>query len=276
MTDTRAPVLIPDVPAFQTVGVKWVRHWNDRLFSFAVERPDSFRFRSGEFVMIGLPGLEAPEGKAPKPIMRAYSIASPSWSEELEFLSIKVEDGPLTSRLQSIEPGDQLYMGKKPTGTLVCDALLGGKRLWMLSTGTGLAPFLSLARDPEVYQRFEQVIVVHGVRQVSDLAYHQELSARLAEDPLIGEEAAAQLHYLPTVTREPFPTSGRITDLITDGRLFAGVEGPAQFDPETDRIMLCGSTAMIRETALLAEAAGLDEGSNANPGRYVIERAFVD
>lgn len=276
MTDTRAPVLIPDNAAFQTVTVKWVRHWNDRLFSFAVDRPASFRFRSGEFVMIGLPGIEGAEGKAAKPIMRAYSIASPSWSEELEFLSIKVEDGPLTGRLQLIDVGDQLYMGKKPTGTLVCDALLGGKRLWLLSTGTGLAPFLSLTRDPEVYQRFEQVIVVHGVRQVSDLAYHEELSARLADDPLIADEAGAQLRYLPTVTREPFPTSGRITDLIADGRLFEGLDGPAQFDPETDRIMLCGSTAMIREAAQLAEAAGLDEGSNANPGRYVIERAFVD
>ncbi len=280
MTDTRAPVLIPDNAAFQTVTVKWVRHWNDRLFSFAVDRPASFRFRSGEFVMIGLPGIETAEqaasGKPAKPVMRAYSIASPSWSEEIEFLSIKVEDGPLTGRLQRIEPGDQLYMGKKPTGTLVCDALLGGKRLWLLSTGTGLAPFLSLTRDPEVYQRFEQVIVVHGVRQVSDLAYHEELSAKLSDDPLIGEEAAAQLRYLPTVTREPFPTAGRITDMIADGRLFAGGEGPAQFDPETDRVMLCGSTAMIRETAGLLEAAGLDEGSNANPGRYVIERAFVD
>jgi ferredoxin/flavodoxin---NADP+ reductase len=276
LTDTRAPALIPDNAAFQTVTVQWVRHWNDRLFSFAVDRPASFRFRSGEFVMIGLPGLDAGDGKAVKPIMRAYSIASPSWAEELEFLSIKVEDGPLTGRLQLIEPGDQLYMGKKPTGTLVCDALLGGKRLWLLSTGTGLAPFLSLARDPEVYQRFEQVHVVHGVRRVSDLAYHEELSANLAEDPLVGEEAAAQMKYLPSVTREPFPTSGRITDMIADGRLFAGTEGPARFDPETDRVMLCGSTAMIRETAGLLEAAGLDEGSNANPGRYVIERAFVD
>ncbi len=279
MTDTRAPALIPDNAAFQTVAVKWVRHWNEHLFSFAVERPDSFRFRSGEFVMIGLPGLGTAEennGKPPKPVMRAYSIASPSWSEELEFLSIKVQDGPLTGRLQAIQPGDQLYMGKKPTGTLVCDALLGGKRLWLLSTGTGLAPFLSLTRDPEVYQRFEQVIVVHGTRRVSDLAFFDELTAKLAEDPLVAEEAAAQLHYLPTVTREPFPTAGRITDLIADGRLFAQAEGPAQFDPDTDRVMLCGSTAMIRETAGLLEAAGLDEGSNANPGRYVIERAFVD
>ncbi|RZM35787.1 MAG: hypothetical protein EOP67_09905, partial [Sphingomonas sp.] len=153
MTDTRAPALIPENPAFLTPKVLWVRHWNEHLFSFAVERPASFRFRSGEFVMIGLPGDK-------KPLMRAYSIASPHYAEELEFLSIKVEDGPLTSRLQLIEPGDEMYLGKKPTGTLVTDALLGGQRLFFFSTGTGLAPFLSLARDPDVYSQFEQVVLV--------------------------------------------------------------------------------------------------------------------
>ena len=275
-TQVRQPALIPELTAFPSVTVKWVRHWNEHLFSFAVDRPASFRFRSGEFVMIGLPGIDAEGNPAPKPIMRAYSIASPSWAEELEFLSIKVEGGPLTGRLQAIEPGDQLYMGKKPTGTLVCDALLGGSRLFLLSTGTGLAPFLSLARDPEVYERFGQVLLVHGVRRTSDLAFQEELCARLADDPLVGEQAAAQFHYMPSVTREAFHTKGRITELIADGRLFAGLEGAAAFDPENDRVMLCGSTAMIRETAQLLEAAGLDEGSNANPGRYVIERAFVD
>ena len=275
-TQVRQPALIPELTAFPSVTVKWVRHWNEHLFSFAVDRPASFRFRSGEFVMIGLPGIDAEGNSAPKPIMRAYSIASPSWAEELEFLSIKVEGGPLTGRLQAIEPGDQLYMGKKPTGTLVCDALLGGSRLFLLSTGTGLAPFLSLARDPEVYERFGQVLLVHGVRRTSDLAFQEELCARLADDPLVGEQAAAQFHYMPSVTREAFHTKGRITELIADGRLFAGLEGAAAFDPENDRVMLCGSTAMIRETAQLLEAAGLDEGSNANPGRYVIERAFVD
>lgn len=268
----REPVLIPESTAFHTVAVRWVRHWNDHLFSFAIDRPASLRFRSGEFIMIGLPGVDGG-----KPVMRAYSIASPSYADELEFLSIKVEGGPLTGRLQMIRPGDQLYMGRKPTGTLVCDALLGGKRLWMLSTGTGLAPFISLARDPEVYDRFGQVIIVHGVRHVDELAWRDELTAQLAGDPLVGDQALLQFHYVPTVTREPFHTNGRITDLIADGRLFAPpVLGPRGFDPEIDRVMLCGSTAMIRETAGLLEAAGLTEGSNANPGQYVIERAFVD
>ena len=268
----RAPVHIPDHTAFQTVTVKWVRHWNEHLFSFAVERPASFRFRSGEFVMIGLPGEDGG-----KPIMRAYSIASPSWSEELEFLSIKVQDGPLTHRLQKIHEGDQLYLGKKPTGTLVCDALLGGSRLWLLSTGTGLAPFLSLIRDPDVYERFSQVIVVHGVRRVSDLAWRDMLTAQLAEDPLVSDQALLQLHYLPTVTREDFHTQARIPALVDSGRLFDHpVVGPRGFDPEVDRAMLCGSTAMIKETAALLEAAGLEEGSNSKPGTYVIERAFVD
>jgi ferredoxin/flavodoxin---NADP+ reductase len=267
----RPAAMLPAVAAFETVAVKWVRHWNDRLFSFAVERPASFRFRSGEFVMIGLPGLDSP-----KPVMRAYSIASPAWADELEFLSIKVEDGPLTGRLQAVRPGDQLYLGRKPTGTLVTDALLGGRRLWLLGTGTGLAPFLSLARDPDVYDRFGQVTVVHGVRHTSDLAWREVLTAQLAGDPLVADQALLQMTYLPTVTREPFHTQGRITDLIADARLFAQVAGQAGFDPEIDRVMLCGSTAMIREVAGMLETAGLVEGSNANPGHFVIERAFVD
>lgn len=266
----RASSLIPEHAAFSSVSVRWVRHWNEHLFSFAVERPASFRFRSGEFVMIGLPG----EGG--KPLMRAYSIASPAYSDELEFLSIKVPDGPLTGRLQTVAAGDQLYLGRKPTGTLVCDALLGGKRLWLLSTGTGLAPFLSVARDPDVYDRFSQIVIVHGVRRVSDLAWYTELTAQLAGDPLVGDQALLQLNYIPTVTREPFHTTGRITDLIADKRLFAPpVLGEQHFDPDVDRVMLCGSTAMIRETAELLEAAGLVEGSNAQPGHYVVERAFV-
>jgi ferredoxin--NADP+ reductase len=268
MTDTRAPALIPENPAFLTPKVLWVRHWNEHLFSFAVERPASFRFRSGEFVMIGLPGDK-------KPLMRAYSIASPHYAEELEFLSIKVQDGPLTSRLQAIEPGDELYMGKKPTGTLVLDALLPGKRLFMLSTGTGLAPFLSLMRDPDVYNAYDKVVVAHSVRRVSDLAYHAEMEARLVEDPLVADEAAAQFHYVPTVTREEFRTRARLGALIEDGTMFAGVEGAAGLDPETDRVMLCGSTEMIRDFAKLLEGQGFVEGSNANPGSFVIERAFV-
>jgi len=268
MTDTRAPALIPENPAFLNAKVVWVRHWNEHLFSFAIERPASFRFRSGEFVMIGLPGEK-------KPLMRAYSIASPHYAEELEFLSIKVEDGPLTSKLQLIQPGDELYMGKKPTGTLVLDALLGGKRLFMLSTGTGLAPFLSLMRDPHVYSAYEQVVVAHSVRRVSDLAFHDEMAARLAEDPLVSDEAATQFHYVPTVTREDFRTSKRLGALIEDGSLFDGIGGEAKLDPETDRVMLCGSTEMIRDFAKSLEAQGFVEGSNANPGSFVIERAFV-
>ncbi|GAA0461166.1 MULTISPECIES: ferredoxin--NADP reductase [Sphingomonas] len=270
MTDVREPVLIPETKAFLNAKVLWVRHWNDRLFSFAVERPSSFRFRSGEFVMIGLPGET-------KPIMRAYSIASPHYAEELEFLSIKVEDGPLTSKLQLIQPGDEVYLGKKPTGTLVTDALTGGKRLFFFSTGTGLAPFLSLARDPDVYSMFDQVILVHSVRQVSDLAYHDELASRLADDPLVSEEAQAQFHYIPTVTREAFRNTGRINDLIESAALFGEpVQGPKKLDPETDRIMLCGSMAMIRDFAAMLEGMGFVEGSNAAPGQFVIERAFVD
>jgi ferredoxin--NADP+ reductase len=270
MTDVREPVLIPESKAFLNAKVLWVRHWNDRLFSFAVERPSSFRFRSGEFVMIGLPGDT-------KPIMRAYSIASPHYAEELEFLSIKVEDGPLTSKLQLIQPGDEVYLGKKPTGTLVTDALTGGKRLFFFSTGTGLAPFLSLARDPDVYSMFEQVILVHSVRQVSDLAYHDELASRLADDPLVSDEAQVQFHYIPTVTREAFRNTGRINDLIESAALFGDpVQGPKKLDPETDRIMMCGSMAMIRDFAAMLEGMGFAEGSNAAPGQYVIERAFVD
>lgn len=265
------PSLVADHPGFHTATVKWVRHWNDRLFSFAVHRPASFRFRSGEFVMIGLPGAVGG-----KPVMRAYSIASPAYADELEFLSIKVPGGPLTQRLQAIRVDDQLYLGRKPTGTLVCDALLGGRRLWLLGTGTGLAPFLSLVRDAEVYERFSQVVLVHGVRRVSDLAWREELTAQLAGDPLVGDQALLQFHYLPAVTREPFHTAGRITDLIADGRLFGPpVAGPRGFDAELDRVMLCGSMAMMRDVVPLLEAAGLDEGSNAAPGRYVIERAFV-
>lgn len=245
-----------------------IEHWNEFLFSFSLTRPQSFRFRSGEFVMLGLPG----EGK---PILRAYSIASPSWADHLEFLSIKVADGPLTSKLQKIQPGDAVYLGRKPTGTLVADALLPGARLFLLSTGTGLAPFMSLIRDPEIYERFREIVVVHSARQVSDLAYRHELESRLADDEFIGPMAKEQLIYRPTVTREPFPTQGRIGDLIDSGDVFAGVSGAAEFNPAIDRVMLCGSMAMIKELAVRFEAMGFDEGSNAKPGHFVIERAFV-
>lgn len=247
-----------------------VHHWNDRLFSFTISRPASFRFRSGEFVMIGL------QGENGRPLLRAYSIASPAYAEELEFLSIKVPDGPLTSRLQKIQPGDQVYLGKKPTGTLVADALLPGKRLFLLSTGTGLAPFLSVARDPDIYDRFDQILIAHCTRHVSDLAFRELLEGRLAGDPLVEDQALLQFHYLPTVTREDFQTTGRISALIENGKLFAPLGGPAQFDPETDRIMLCGSMAMIRDLEKYFLEQGFTEGSNASPGQFVIERAFVD
>ncbi|MDO9336975.1 MAG: ferredoxin--NADP reductase [Caulobacter sp.] len=266
-----APAWTPSA-AQSLVKVLWVKHWTDRLFSFAIERPDTFRFRSGEFVMIGLP----PAPGESKPILRAYSIASPSFAEELEFLSIKVQDGPLTSRLQHIQPGDDVLLGKKPTGTLVLDAVRPGKRLFLIGTGTGLAPFLSVARDPEAYSNFEQVIVGHGVREVSELAYRDLFTAEIFEDPLVGEEAQKQLVYYPTVTREPFERQGRFTDLISSGQLFRdlGLEGAA-FNREEDRIMLCGSMEFIKDMAALIESHGLVEGSNAEPGDYVLERAFV-
>jgi ferredoxin--NADP+ reductase len=246
-----------------------VHHWNEHLFSFAITRPSTFRFRSGEFVMLGLP-----DGQ--RPLLRAYSIASPSYAEELEFLSIKVPDGPLTSRLQTIKEGDPVFLGRKPTGTLVSDALLPGRRLFMLSTGTGLAPFLSVARDPDIYDRFSQIILVHSVRRVSDLAFRDILEAQLAEDPLVQDQALVQFHYIPTVTREPFHNTQRIGGLIEDGTLFAPpVLGERRFDPEHDRIMMCGSMAMIKDMGEGLEALGFVEGSNAAPGHYVIERAFV-
>jgi len=261
---------LPPSGALTVEEVRSVRHWNEHLFSFTITRPPSFRFRSGEFVMIGLPG----EGR---PLLRAYSLASPAYAEELEFLSIKVPDGPLTSHLQKIQPGDQIYLGRKPTGTLVADALLPGRRLFLLSTGTGLAPFLSLARDPDLYERFTEILLVHSVRRVSDLAFRQELESQLAGDPLVGDQALLQFHYLPTVTREAFRTTGRIGTLIDSGRLFERMlTGPRHFTPELDCVMLCGSMAMIREFQERLTVLGFSEGSNAAPGEFVIERAFVD
>lgn len=267
MSDT-APAARPS--PFHEQTVLWVRHWTDSLFSFAITRPEDFRFRSGEFVMIGLPGEDGG-----KPVLRAYSIASPNWAEELEFYSIKVPDGPLTSRLQKIEAGDTVLMGKKPTGTLVLDALTGGERLWLIGTGTGLAPWLSVARDPETYSRFGEVIVCHTVRNAEDLAYRAFWTSEIHDDPLIGDEAKAQLKYYPTVTREDFETPGRITDRIRSGDLFRDLGLPEGFSPDRDRVMLCGSMAMIKEAGELLETYGLKEGSNAEPGDYVLERAFV-
>ena len=261
-------------PGQHVETVLWVRHWTDRLFSFAITRPSSFRFRSGEFVMIGLPA-RAELGEK-KPLLRAYSIASPAFAEEIEFFSIKVPDGPLTSRLQSIQPGDPVLMAKKPTGTLVLDALKPGSRLFLIGTGTGLAPWLSVARDPEAYERYGRVIVAHTVREVQDLAYRALFEHELKNDELFGEYASAQLHYYPTVTREPFVTPGRITDRIVSGDLFRDLGLPGgRFDPEHDRVMLCGSMEMIKDVAAILESHGMTEGSNAEPGDFVLERAFV-
>ncbi|MFN3353466.1 MAG: ferredoxin--NADP reductase [Brevundimonas sp.] len=270
MTDALAAPPPAKPSPYHELPVLWVRHWTDQLFSFAVERPEDFRFRSGEFVMIGLPGEDGG-----KPILRAYSVASPCWAEALEFFSIKVPDGPLTSRLQKIQAGDRVLMGKKPTGTLVLDALTGGERLHLIGTGTGLAPWLSVARDPDTYSRFGRVIVSHTVRNVADLAYRDFFSGGIHDDPLVGEEARAQLTYYPTVTREPFETPGRITDRIKSGDYFRDLRIDGGFDPARDRVMLCGSMAMIKETAALLEEFGLKEGSNAEPADYVLERAFV-
>ncbi len=244
-----------------------VHHWNDRLFSFTTTRDPGLRFRSGHFLMMGL----EVDGR---PLLRAYSVASAHYDDHLEFYSIKVPDGPLTSRLSHIRPGDAVFVSRKPTGTLVLSNLLVGKRLYLLGTGTGLAPFMSLIRDPEVYERFEQVIVVHGVRTASELGYSDYIRNALPTNELIGDEVRAKLRYYPTVTREPFPTRGRITALIENGRLAADL-GVPDLAPADDRVMICGSTAMLRDATAILESRGFREGSSGEPGHYVIERAFV-
>lgn len=218
--------------------------------------------------MLGLPG-EA------RPILRAYSIASPAYADELEFLSIKTPHGALTSRLQRIKVGDGIYLGRKSTGTLVADALKPGKRLFLLATGTGLAPFLSLIRDAEIYDRFAQVVVVHSVRQVSDLAYRDELNGLLAGDPLVQDQALVQLSYVPTVTREHFPTRRRVTSLLQGPEMFRATAGPKSLDPTADRVMLCGSMAMIHDCQTILKGLGFAEGSHSRPGDYVVEKAFA-
>ena len=245
-----------------------VKHYTDRLFSFRTTRPAAFRFRSGEFVMIGL----MIEGK---PLLRAYSIASPAWDEELEFFSIKVPDGPLTSRLLEIKPGDKVLLGKKPTGTLVLDALLPGKRLYMFSTGTGIAPFISLIKDPDTYAAYDQVILTHTCRQVAELDYGKEQVAAMPDDPLVGEEAAQKLIHYTSVTQEDYDRKGRITDHIKSGELFEAL-GVPPLNPKTDRVMICGSMAFLKDVAELTESFGLEEGSNAAPSQYVIEKAFAE
>ena len=260
----------PALPDAQTVT--FVQHWTDRLFSFRVTRPRSLRFRSGEFVMIGLPDERG------KPLLRAYSIASPAWDEELEFYSIKVPDGPLTSRLQHIRPGDQIILRPKPVGTLVHDALLPGRRLWLFATGTGIAPFASLIRDPQTFEDYERVILTHTCREVAELDYGRELVAAVRADEmleeLIGEGFADKLVYYPTTTREESAKMGRITTLLEDGTLFSDL-GVERFGPETDRAMICGSLAFNLDLKAILDAHGLREGANSEPKEYVVEKAFV-
>ncbi len=258
------------LPDAQTVTS--VTKWTDSLFSFRVTRPASLRFRSGEFVMIGLPGDNG------KPLLRAYSIASPNWDDELEFYSIIVPDGPLTSRLQHIKPGDQIILRPKPVGTLVLDALLPGKRLWFLATGTGIAPFASLMRDPETYERFEQVIMMHTCRTGEELVYGAELVNNLRHDPLLteiyGDDFAQRLKYYPTTTREPSPFMGRITDNLTSGKVLSDL-GLPPIDPAQDRAMICGSLAFNVDVKAVLEGFGLNEGANSEPREFVVEKAFV-
>jgi ferredoxin--NADP+ reductase len=254
--------------AFHKEKVLSVRHWTDTLFSFRATRDSSFRFMNGQFAMIGL----EVEGR---PLLRAYSMASANHEETLEFFSIKVADGPLTSRLQKIREGDTILVGRKATGTLIADNLLPGKRLLLLSTGTGLAPFASLIKDPDVYEKFESIVLVHGCRQVSELAYGEQLVAGLRDDELFGPMLNDKLIYYPTVTREPFRNRGRITDLITSEQLFNDI-GQAPLDIETDRIMLCGSPGMLEDLKIMFEARGFLEGNHSEPGHFVIEKAFVE
>lgn len=269
-------IKMPALPDAQTVTE--VKHYTDRLFSFRVSRPASLRFRSGEFVMIGLMGDPHPETGKQKPLLRAYSIASPAWDEEMEFYSIKVPDGPLTSKLQHIQPGDEIILRPKPVGTLVHDALLPGKRLYFFATGTGFAPFASLLREPQTYEDYDKVIITHTCRDVDELTYGRDLIENLKTDALMselmGEGFADKISYYPTTTREESLKMGRITTLIESGELFTDLGVPA-LDSETDRAMVCGSLEFNHDIKELLEKSGLQEGANSNPQQFVIEKAFV-
>ena len=245
-----------------------VRHWTETLFSFKTTRDAACRFKNGQFVMLGL-NVEG------RPLMRAYSIASPNYAEELEFFSIKVENGPLTSRMQHLTAGDSILIGRKPTGTLVLDNLRDGRNLYLLATGTGLAPFLATIRDPEAYERFSTVVLVHGVRTKAELAYRDLIEFELPKDEFLGELIGSSLRYYPTVTREPFHNQGRIPDLIESGKLFKDL-GLPPLDSECDRVMICGNPQLVSDMPALLEDGGFVEGSTGEPGDYVIEKAFVE
>ncbi len=254
--------------SLSTQNVTDVHHWNESLFSFKTTRDRSLRFENGHFVMLGL----EVEGR---PLMRAYSIASPNYDEELEFFSIKVPDGPLTSRLQNIRVGDELLVSSKPTGTLIVDHLLPGRNLYLISTGTGLAPFMSIVQDPAVYERFDRVILTHGVRYVSELAYQQFIQQQLPENEFFGEEVREKLLYYPTVTRERFHNQGRLTHLMTSGQLFADLQLDTP-DPDQDRFMICGSPSMLKDCCTILNDWGFEESRQGIKAHYVIERAFVE
>ena len=273
--DRRSPSSHPDhevlhrMAAFDTQKVLSVHHWNESLFTFTCTRGASLRFESGHFVMVGL----MVDGK---PLMRAYSIASAHYSEHLEFFSIKVQDGPLTSRLQHLKVGDEVLVGRKPTGTLVLTDLLPGRNLYLFATGTGLAPFMSIIRDPDTYERFEKVVLVHGVRKVDELAYDDLIAHELPRDDYLGEQVREKLVYYPTVTREPFVHTGRVTGVIESGQLFSDL-GIPPLDRLTDRVMICGSKAMLADCCTMLDTRGFEISDRiGSPGDYVIERAFVD
>lgn len=261
--------LVADRKSHRVESVLDVRHWNDSLFSFTTTRSPAFRFETGHFVMVGLE-------RQGRPLMRAYSLANPSHADHLEFFSIKVPGGPLTSELQHLQPGDRVLVGNKPTGTLMLSDLRPGRVLYLLATGTGLAPFLGLVRDPETYAAFDKVVLVHGVRAVGNLAYRDYLNDELPVHEYLGEEISAKLVYYPTVTREPFINQGRITDLITTGRLPDDLGLPA-LSPHSDRVMICGSAAMLAETRALLDTRGFEVSpGRGQTGDYVVERAFAD
>ena len=251
-----------------TQSVTDVHHWNASLFSFKTTRDRSLKFENGHFLMLGI----EVEGK---PLMRAYSIASPNYDEELEFLSIKVADGALTSRLQNIQVGDEVFVSSKPTGTLVVDQLFEGRNLYLISTGTGLAPFISIIQDPETYEKFDNVIVTHGVRYASELAYQQFIQHDLPNNEFFGEEVREKLIYYPSVTREDYATQGRLTDAMSTGKLFTDI-GLPQADPEHDRFMICGSPSMLKDSCQILNDRGFEESRQGIKAHYVIERAFVE